>query len=51
MAVIVGSTAGRMAFRSDVGTGSSSHDLVVSLVMIDLILSSVTALKAFKVGV
>ena len=51
MAVIVGSTAGRMAFRSDVGTGSSLHDLVASLLMIDLISSSVTALKEFNFGV
>ena len=49
MTVIVGNTAGRMAFRSDVGTGSSSHDLVASL-LIDLNSSSVTALKEFNYG-
>ena len=51
MAVIVGSTAGRMAFRSDVGTGSSSHDLVASLLMIDLTSSSVITLNEFSFGV
>ena len=50
MAGIVGSTAGRMAFRSDAGTGSSLHDLVASLLMIDLISSSVTTLKEFNFG-
>ena len=50
IAVIVGSTVWRMVFRSDVGTGSSSHDLVESVLMIDLILSSVTPLKEFNFG-
>ena len=49
MAVIVGSTAGRMAFRSNVGTGSSSH-VLVSRLLINLISSSVTALKEFNFG-
>ena len=50
MVVIVGSTTGRMAFRSDVGTGSSSHVLVGSLLIINLISSLVTALKEFNFG-
>ena len=51
MAVIVGSTAGSMGFRSDLGTESSSHNLVASLLMINLTSSSVTTLNEFHFGV